>query len=232
MFFVSVTIFLVAFLRRAVSVSKSKKTAFTVWGSAVAIAVIQFSRLFIEQFEGASPLLASSIYLVAVFLGGVMIHVGFTEKTAFERFVLPMPVAGHVFDLKEGESSILTYSSAADKMKIFLAFIRGGLENGDAVMYTYPDEESEIVRAKLKELVIDLEKHEKNGTLFMISLTENFLSNGKFDCEKAVTAGLNRWAEAKRKGYNHLRDIEDLGDFSFINGQWQKWITEYWLDPR
>jgi hypothetical protein len=66
----------------------------------------------------------------------------------------------------------------------------------------------------------------------MISLTENFMANGKFDCEKAVNAGLNRWAEAKRKGYKHMRDIEDLGDFSCVNGQWRKYITDYWLDPR
>jgi hypothetical protein len=231
-FFVSATIVLIAFLRRDVNVSKSKKAAFIVWGSAVVIAVIQFSRLFIEQFEGASPLLASSIYLVAVFLGGVMIHVGFTEKTAFERFVLPIPVAEHMFDLREGESVILTYSSAADKMKVFSAFIREGLEGGDAVWYSYPDEESETVRAKLKEHGIDVEKHEKDGSLRLENELEGFRSNGKLDFEKWVTNGLNDWAEMKRRGYKHLRDIEDVGDFSFVNGQWQKWITEYWLDPR
>jgi hypothetical protein len=137
-----------------------------------------------------------------------------------------------VLNLREGESIIVTYTSAADKMKIFSAFIREGLENGDAVIYFYPDEENETVRARLKEHGIKVEEYEKDDTLFMISLTENFMANGKFDCEKAVNAGLNRWAEAKRKGYKHIRDIEDLGDFSCVNGQWQKYITDYWLDPR
>ena len=137
-----------------------------------------------------------------------------------------------VLNLREGESIIVTYTSAADKMKIFSAFIREGLENGDAVDYFYPDEENETVRAKLKEHGINVEKYEKDDTLFMISLTENFMPNGKLDCKKAVNAGLNRWAEAKRKGYKHMRDIEDLGDFSCVNGQWQKYITDYWLDPR
>ena len=137
-----------------------------------------------------------------------------------------------VLNLMEGESIIVTYTSAADKMKIFSAFIREGLENGDAVIYFYPDEENENVRAKLKEHGIKVEEYEKDGTLFMISLTENFMANGKFDCERAVNAGLNRWAEAKRKGYKHMRDIEDLGDFSCVNGQWQKYVTDYWLDPR
>jgi len=139
--------------------------------------------------------------------------------------------AGPVLNIREGETIIAMYTSAADKMKIFSAFIREGLENGDAVDYFYPDEENETVRAKLKEHGINVEKYEKDGTLFMISLTENFMSNGKLDYEKAVNTGLNRWAEAKRKGYKHMRDIEDLGDFSFVNGQWQKYVTDYWLDP-
>jgi len=40
---------------------------------------------------------------------------------------------GSVLNLREGESIIVTYTSAADKMKIFSAFIREGLENGDSV---------------------------------------------------------------------------------------------------
>ena len=140
--------------------------------------------------------------------------------------------ADPVLNISEGEAVILTYTSTADKMKVFSAFMREGLENGDAVNYFYPDEENETVRAKLKEHGINVEKYEKDGTLFMISLTEDFMPNGKLDCEKAVIAGLNRWAEAKRKGYNHLRDIEDLGDFSFINGQWRKYVMDYWHDPR
>jgi len=140
--------------------------------------------------------------------------------------------AGPVLNLREGESVVLTYTSAADKMKIFSAFIREGLESGDAVWYSYPDEESETVRAKLREHGIDVEKYEREGALILDSLTEYFMSNGKFNSEKAVTDGLNMWAEVKRKGYKHLRDLEDLGDFSFINGQWQKWITDCWLDPR
>jgi len=140
--------------------------------------------------------------------------------------------AGSTVNLREGESIIVTYTSAADKMKVFSAFIRESLENGDTVLYAYPDEESETVRAKLKEYGINVEKYEKNGTLFMGSVNERFTSNGKLDYEKAVVDGLNWWAEAKRKGYNHARSIEDVGDFSFANGQWQKYITDYWLDPR
>jgi DNA-binding Lrp family transcriptional regulator len=58
---------------------------------------------------------------------------------------------GPVLDIRERESIIATYTSAADKMKVFSSFIREGLENNDAVDYLYPDEENETVRAKLEE---------------------------------------------------------------------------------
>jgi KaiC/GvpD/RAD55 family RecA-like ATPase len=128
--------------------------------------------------------------------------------------------AGHVLNVGEGEQIVLTYTSESDKMKIFSAFIREGLESGGAVWYSYPDEESETVRAKLKEHGVDVKKYEKNGALNIVSLTEDFMPNGKLDYDKVVIAGLEWWAEAMRKGYKHIRDIEDVGDFSFINGKW------------
>ena len=140
--------------------------------------------------------------------------------------------AGPVLNLREGESVIVTYTSAADKMKVFSAFIHEGLENGDAIYYVHLDKESETVKTKLNEHGINVEKHEKDGTLCMKSQTEHFMSNGKLNYEKATVDSLNWWAEAKKKGYKHVRDIEDLGDFSFVNGQWQKFVADYWLDPR
>jgi len=140
--------------------------------------------------------------------------------------------ADPVLNIREGESKIVTYTSAADKMKIFSAFIRDGLESGDAVWHTCPDEESETIRVKLKEHGVDVEKYEKAGALVLRSLTEEFMSNGRLDYEKAVADGLIWWAEAKKKGFNHVRDIEDLGDFSFVNGQWQNYVADYWHDPR
>jgi hypothetical protein len=135
-----------------------------------------------------------------------------------------------VLNIKEGEAAIVTYTSASDKMKVFSALIRRGLKNGAAVSYAYPDEESKTVRAKLKEHRVNVEKYEKKDALYLKSLTEYFISNGKLDFKKEIRRCLTRWTEFKRKGYKHLIDIQDLGNFSFINGQWQKYVTDYWLD--
>jgi len=135
------------------------------------------------------------------------------------------------FDLREGEEIVITYTTPMDKMKFFSAFIRSGLENGEAVFYTYPDEESETVRAKLKEYGIDVEKYEKSGALSLETLTDGFMSNGRLDFLKSICDSLNWWAWAKRKGYKHARGIEDLGDLSFFGEQWSKYVTDYWQNP-
>jgi len=134
-------------------------------------------------------------------------------------------------NIREGEVAVVTYTSAVDKMKVFSAFIREGLENGDLVDYSYPDGESETIRAKLEKYGINVEKYEREGSLLLSSLTEYYVPDGRFDKERAIRKGLDDRAEAKRKGYKHIRELEDLGDFSFINGQWQRYI-DCWDDPR
>jgi len=138
--------------------------------------------------------------------------------------------SGPLLNVREGEQIVVTYTSAADKMKIVAAFIREGLGNGDLVDYSYPDEESEIVRAKLREHGINVEKYEREGALILNSLTEYYMADGKFDKDRLIRKGLDDRAETKRKGYKHYRSIDDLGDFSFLNGQWQTFI-DYWDDP-
>lgn len=137
---------------------------------------------------------------------------------------------GPLLNVGEGEQIVLTYTSAADKMKIIAAFISEGLRNGDLVDYSFPDKERETVRAKLKEHGINVEKHEEKGALILDSLTEYYLENGKFDKNSLISKGLDERFQARRKGYKHYRSVDDLGDFSFLNGQWQEFI-DYWDDP-
>jgi len=140
-----------------------------------------------------------------------------------------------VLGLSGGDIAVMTYTSASDKMKVFSAFIREGLESGDMVDYVYPDEESATIRARLRKQGIDVGKYERNGALILKSLTEYYLPDGDFDKEGAISRGLDLRLEAKRKGYKHYRDIEDIGHFSFLNFQWRQfiecWDSRRWVTP-
>ncbi len=168
-------------------------------------------------------LLVLLVSVIAVFL--------IRHKRGGRYYLSKLVKAGTILNIRKGEVAIALYTSAADKMKVFSAFIHEGIENGDLVDYVYPDEESETVRAKLREYGIDVEKCEKSGTLLMRSLTEYYLPDGNFDKDRAIKKGLHERTKAKIKGYEHLRDLTDVGDFSFLNGQWKKYL-DYWDDPR
>lgn len=135
-----------------------------------------------------------------------------------------------VLGVREGEVAIATYTSVAHKVKTIAAFINEGLERGERIFYFYPDEENETLRTDLKEHGLDVEKHERDGNLYMKSLTEHFMLEGSFDKDRSIQFLLNHRAEAKKKGYK-VREIEDVGDFSFLKGQWQRYM-DYWNDPR
>lgn len=133
--------------------------------------------------------------------------------------------------VEEGEAAVVLYTSVADKMKIFSSFIQEGLLNGDQVNYYYPDEESEIVRAKLKEYGIDVDRYERDETLYIRSLSAYYLPDGHFDKARQIRVDLEYIAEEKGSKYKHERELIDLGDFSFMKGQAQLYI-DYWNDPR
>jgi len=173
-----------------------------------------------------------ALYVSLLVLLVSVIAVFFIRHKRGGRYYLSKLVkADPILNMRKGEVAITLYTSAADKMKVFSAFIHEGIKNGGLVEYIYPDEESEIVRAKLKEHGIDVEKYEKRGTLLMRSLAEYYLPDGNFDKDRAVKKGLHERTKARIKGYGHIRELIDVGDFSFLNSQWKKYLN-YWDDPK
>ncbi len=130
-----------------------------------------------------------------------------------------------------GESVLFTYTSKVDKIKIFSTLIREGLTGGNRVIYKYPDNEDKAVREKLKEHGVDVEKCEKDGSLFLTTLSQFYLSDGYFDGGKAVRSLNELKADSLKKGYTQLIDFVDLGDFSFLGGNGDKYI-EYLKDKQ
>jgi len=165
-------------------------------------------------------------HLISTVFFGVIVQL-FRRTTVLESLLGEMyPPVGLV---REGEAAIVLYTPSVDKMRAFSAFIREGIVNGDRIAYIYPDEESEFVRFNLAKYGVDVDKYEKDGTLFMKSLSEFFMPDGNFDKERPIRFLLDRRAEAKRKGCK-AREIEDVGDFSFVKGRWQEYF-DYWSNP-
>ncbi len=227
-----VAIAVIAFVSRLLVLSSRKFEDKTVaralkwlgicWGG-ISFALIFFhgfvlSYLRVEMVAIEYLLITSFLGITTHFFGRTRVLEGFFEK--------PYPAV----PIGEGEIALLTYTSKADKMKAFSTFIRDGIANGDRITYIYPDEERDVVKSKLATYGVDVDKYKRDGTLLMKSLSDFFMSDGGFDKEGPIHLMLSRRAQAKRRRCK-AREIEDVGNFSFLNGQWQKYVG-YWNDPR
>jgi len=192
---------------------------------------VSFALIYFHVFVPSHlrvEMVAIEYLLFATFFGAIAHFFGKTTilESFFEKPHPSVPVSG-------GESIFVTYTSKADKMKFFSAYIREGLLSGGRVIYKYPDNEDEVVREKLREGGVDVERYERNGSLILTTLSQFYLSNGLFDKEKAIKFLWELKADSVKKGYTHVRDFVDLGDFSFLGEAADEYIKylndEKWI---
>jgi hypothetical protein len=126
--------------------------------------------------------------------------------------------------LREGEHLVVFYTNNVDKWKLFSTYIRQGLHEGDRIIYAYPETDSGIVKSKLKEHGIALEKHEKKGSLALMSIGHVYMRNGIIDKSQLINFWNDLKAETKKGGFKHERDLFDLGDLSFLGDQKEKYF--------
>lgn len=126
--------------------------------------------------------------------------------------------------LREGEHLVVFYTDKVDKWKLFSAFIKQGLREGDRVIYAYPNSDAEIVELKLKEHGIDVEKNKKYGSLVLMSISHAYIRNGVIDKSQLINFWSDLKADTKKGGFKHERDLFDLGDLSFLGDQKEKYF--------
>ncbi len=126
--------------------------------------------------------------------------------------------------LREGEHLVVFYTDKVDKWKLFSTYIRQGLRGGDRVIYACSEVDSEIVKPKLMEHGIDVEKHEKNGSLVLMSVSHVYLRNGAIDKSQLINFWNDLKTDTKRRGFKHERDLFDMGDLRFLGDQREKYF--------
>ncbi len=126
--------------------------------------------------------------------------------------------------LREGEHLVVFYTKKVDKWKLFSTYVNQGLRGGDRVIYAYPDTDSEIIRSKLEEHGIDVEKHEKNGSLVLISISHVYMRNGVIDKRQLINFWNDLKADTKKGGFKHERDLFDMDDLSFLGDQKERYF--------
>ena len=126
--------------------------------------------------------------------------------------------------LREGEHLVVFYTKKVDKWKLFATYIQQGLRQGDRVIYAYSDSDAEVAKTRLKENGIDIEKHEKNGSLVIMSISHAYIRNGIIDKGHLINFWNDLKSDTKKGGFKHERDLFDMGDLSFLGDQKEKYF--------
>ncbi|MGB9134232.1 MAG: MEDS domain-containing protein [Candidatus Bathyarchaeia archaeon] len=121
--------------------------------------------------------------------------------------------------LGEGDHLVVFYTNKVNKWKVFSAYIHQGIREGDRVIYAHSDNDTDTVRAKLKEQGMDAEKHERNGSLVLMGISHVYMRNGVIDKGQLINFWNDLKADTKKDGFKHERDLFDMGDLSFLGDQ-------------
>jgi hypothetical protein len=121
--------------------------------------------------------------------------------------------------LREGEHLVVFYTRKVSKWKLFSAYINQGIRKGDRVIYAYSDTDADLARAELKEEGVEVEKHERNGSLVLMGISHVYMRNGIIDKGQLINFWNDLKADTKKNGFRHERDLFDLGDLSFLGDQ-------------
>jgi hypothetical protein len=155
----------------------------------------------------------SSVFYVFYF--GILAYY-FKQTTTLEGLFKPACSSLH---LREGEHLVVFYTSKVDKWKLFSTYIQEGIREGDRVIYAYTDTDSNIVKTKLEEYGIDVEKHERNGSLVLMSISHVYMRNGVIDKSQLINFWNDLKTDTKKCKFKHERDLFDMGDLSFLGNQ-------------
>lgn len=155
----------------------------------------------------------SSLFYVLYY---AVIAYQFKQTTTLEGLLRPTCPSLH---LGEGDHLVVFYTSKVEKWKVFSAYINQGIHEGDRVIYAHSDADAENVRARLKEHGIDVEKHERKGSLVLMGISHVYMRNGVIDKGQLINFWNDLKADTKRESYKHERDLFDMGDLSFLGDQ-------------
>ena len=155
----------------------------------------------------------SSLFYVLYY--GIIAH-HFRQTTTLEGLFKTSCSSLH---LREGDHLVVFYTRKVNKWKLFSAYINQGIRAGDRVIYAHSDMDTDLVRTKLKEQGLDVEKHERKGSLVLMGISHVYMRNGLIDKGQLINFWNDLKVDTKKDGFKHERDLFDLGDLSFLGDQ-------------
>lgn len=113
--------------------------------------------------------------------------------------------------LRGGDHVCLVYDSDAEHEAVLSAFVVGGLERRERVLYFTDNQPIDTILYALQGRGIDTERHIARGRLSVATAQASYLAAGRFDPQACIQAWLETAKRAIADGYSGIRVGGDLG---------------------
>lgn len=121
-------------------------------------------------------------------------------------------------NLKPTEHVILFYYEPELKRRLLFAYLKAGLEKGEAAAYIASQETPEQIKQAMRKFGIDVERYEAAGALHVLPYTEWYYLNGYFDMSRTMNLWRRLYEQTSAKGFKGLRVTGEVSCF-FDHGQ-------------
>jgi sugar-specific transcriptional regulator TrmB len=115
--------------------------------------------------------------------------------------------------LKPRDHVVLFYDSIDMKHEILFNYLKGGLDIGEAATYICTEETPEEILSGMREFGIDVDAYTKNGALKVISYSEFYIKDGKFDIQEVMDGWDTFYEETRSAGFKGLRVTGEMSCF-------------------
>lgn len=138
------------------------------------------------------------------------------DKREIVEFVEQMKPTDHV---------IFFYSRPEDKYRILFAYLKAGLDRGEAAAYVAGQESPDAIRQAMKRFGIDVDAAERLGALHVIHYKDWYIIDGKFSASKTMGLWKKLYDEVTTKGFKGFRVMGEMA--CFFEKRMVKELLEY-----
>jgi sugar-specific transcriptional regulator TrmB len=157
---------------------------------------------------------ANSKSLVGVFQGNFenLWHKS-TSWKAVETTAVPEKIVHFMEQLRPTNHLIFVYDSPDAKYNVLFNYLKAGLDGGEAGVYVAGDENTNQIKAAMKQFGIRFEEYEKTGALQLFRYEDVYIIDGKFDTNTTMNLWNRLYKDALKKGFKGLRVTGEMACF-------------------
>jgi hypothetical protein len=122
-------------------------------------------------------------------------------------------VIGFVQRMKPTDHVIMFYADPERKHELLFAYLKAGLDNGEAAAYVSTQESPDQIKKAMELHGIDVDRFERTGALHVFHYTDWYFLGGEFNMSQTMTLWQKLYEESTTGGYKGLRVTGEMACF-------------------